>query len=104
MPHSWLKGQPSAKHAKLFSIAASEIKSLGREAFAAWLPFWGVPFSYAVAVSYVLVDTADKGRKAFEEAQQELDVNNRVSSDVNTKRCWCQKALHPSKVAIARST
>ncbi|KAK9796970.1 hypothetical protein WJX73_002036 [Symbiochloris irregularis] len=42
------------------------------EAFAAWLPIWGVPFSYAVAVSYVLVDTYDKGHLAFLQAGIEL--------------------------------
>jgi hypothetical protein len=43
-----------------------------REAFAAWIPAWGVPFSYAVAISYVLVDTGDKGVAAYREAQAEL--------------------------------
>ena len=46
-----------------------------REAFAAWLPFWGVPFSYGVAISYVLVDTADKGIKAYQLARSELGAN-----------------------------
>ena len=43
-----------------------------REAFAAWIPVWGVPFSYGVAISYVLVDTGDKGIAAYREAQAEL--------------------------------
>lgn len=43
------------------------------EAFAAWLPGWGVPFSYAVAISYVLTDTYDKWARARTQAKQELD-------------------------------
>lgn len=38
------------------------------EAVAAWLPPLGVPFSYAVAVAYVLVDTYDKAAAAHREA------------------------------------
>lgn len=45
-----------------------------REAFAAWIPGWGVPLSYGVAIAYVLVDTVDKGLKAFREAEAELNV------------------------------
>lgn len=44
-----------------------------REAFAAWLPAFGVPLSYAVAIGYVLVDTADKGLKAYAGAKKELE-------------------------------
>ena len=58
-----------------------------REAFAAWLPFWGVPFSYGVAISYVLVDTVDKGLKAYKEAQTELDANASLHPEVDTPRC-----------------
>lgn len=43
------------------------------EAFAAWLPGWGVPFSYAVAISYVLTDTYDKWARARKQAKAELD-------------------------------
>jgi hypothetical protein len=43
------------------------------EAFAAWLPGWGVPFSYAVAISYVLTDTYDKWARARKQARQELN-------------------------------
>jgi len=35
------------------------------EAFAAFLPGWGVPASYGVAAVYVMLDTADKGSKAY---------------------------------------
>ena len=62
-----------------------------REAFAAWLPFWGVPFSYAVAISYVLVDTADKGVKAYQLARSELDANAALHSEVDTPRCKAQQ-------------
>ena len=36
------------------------------EALAAFLPVWGVPFSYAVAISYVLADTGDKAYLEWE--------------------------------------
>ena len=60
-----------------------------REAFAAWLPFWGVPFSYGVAISYVLVDTADKGIKAYQLARSELGGNATLHPEVDTPRCAC---------------
>lgn len=43
------------------------------EAFAAWLPPFGVPLSYAVAIGYVVVDTIDKGLKAYSNAGAELE-------------------------------
>ena len=43
------------------------------EAFAAWLPPFGVPLSYAVAIGYVVVDTIDKGLKAYSAAGAELE-------------------------------
>ena len=58
-----------------------------REAFAAWLPIWGVPFSYAVAVSYVLVDTYDKGHLAYLQAGVELKGNAELHPEVNLPRC-----------------
>lgn len=33
-----------------------------------------MPLSYGVAIAYVLVDTADKGVRAYQEAQTQLDV------------------------------
>lgn len=39
------------------------------EAFAAWLPGWGVPASYGVAAIYVCADTADKSVKAYNETE-----------------------------------
>lgn len=58
--------------ASLLSQAAAVCLQCG-EAFAAWLPFWGVPFSYAVAISYVLTDTFDKWNRARKQAKEELD-------------------------------
>lgn len=52
------------------------------EAFAAWIPPLGVPFSYGVAISYVLVDTLDKGVAAYREAQAELG-GSAASATVN---------------------
>lgn len=52
------------------------------EAFAAWLPPFGVPLSYAVAIGYVLVDTADKTIKAHARATRELDGVTRPDVDV----------------------
>ena len=42
------------------------------EAFAAWLFPGGVPLSYAVAIGYVLFDTADKYNKTSKDAQIKL--------------------------------
>lgn len=57
-----------------------------REAFGAWLPIWGVPASYAVAIGYVLTDTADKGNKAYKEARLALVGNDKLHPEVNTPR------------------
>ncbi len=64
-----------------------------REAFAAWLPLGGVPLSYAIAIGYVLVDTADKGVKAFQLAQQELGGNAALHPEVDTPRCVRRRGL-----------
>jgi len=56
------------------------------EAFAAWLPIWGVPFSYAVAIAYVLTDTADKGSKAYRTARKQLSENKSLSPQVKVPR------------------
>lgn len=42
------------------------------EAFAAWLPPFGVPLSYAIAIGYVFTDTGDKFFKALKKAEKEL--------------------------------
>jgi len=57
-----------------------------REAFAAWLPPLGVPLSYAVAISYVLVDTYDKGQRAYKSAEKELGSRASLHPEVNTGR------------------
>lgn len=56
------------------------------EAFAAWLPPFGVPLSYAIAISYVLVDTYDKGQRAYKAAEQELGSRPSLHPEVNTGR------------------
>lgn len=58
------------------------------EAFAAWLPAFGVPLSYAVAIAYVLVDTGDKGLKAYAGAKKELENKSYkgLHPDVDTPR------------------
>lgn len=84
----WITEQ-HGKHSTLHAMSWNErmnARMWCREAFAAWLPFWGVPFSYAVAVGYVLVDTADKGLKAYALAQQELDANASLHPEVDTPR------------------
>mmetsp|Transcript_16742 Transcript_16742/g.39781 ORF Transcript_16742/g.39781 Transcript_16742/m.39781 type:complete len:314 (-) Transcript_16742:127-1068(-) len=43
------------------------------EAFGAWLPPGGVPLSYGIAISYVLVDTYDKGMAAKRESAEQLE-------------------------------
>lgn len=56
------------------------------EAFAAWLPPFGVPLSYAVAISYVLVDTFDKGQRAYKSSEKELGSRASLHPEVNTGR------------------
>lgn len=56
------------------------------EAFAAWIPPFGVPLSYGIAISYVLVDTIDKGAKAFQAANIELGANGELHPEVNRGR------------------
>ena len=60
---------------------------LRREAFAAWIPPFGVPLSYGIAISYVIVDTIDKGAKAFQAAKIELGANGDLHPEVNRGRC-----------------
>ncbi len=52
-----------------------------------------MPLSYAIAIGYVLVDTADKGVKAFQLAQQELGGNAALHPEVDTPRCVRRKGL-----------
>ena len=60
--------------------------SLCREAFAAWIPPFGVPLSYGIAISYVIVDTVDKGAKALQAANIELAANGDLHPEVNRGR------------------
>ena len=57
-----------------------------REAFAAWIPVWGVPASYAIAIGYVVTDTIDKGFKAYDQARQELEGNVKLPAELKTGR------------------
>lgn len=56
------------------------------EAFAAWLPVGGVPLSYAVAIGYVLVDTGDKGLKAYAKAGEELSGMGELHPEVDASK------------------
>lgn len=50
------------------------------EAFAAWLPPLGVPLSYGVAISYVLVDTYDKFARARRQVLLKQFLASRIAS------------------------
>ena len=62
---------------------------VSREAFAAWLPPFGVPLSYAIAVGYVFTDTGDKFFKAYKEADKELGSMAGLDSAVDTGKWVC---------------
>lgn len=74
------------------------------EAFAAWLPPGGVPASYALAISYVLVDTYDKGVKAYRRASRELNARSDLDASIDkegyvgavfdTRSSWGHDAHH----------
>jgi len=71
----------------LLSLSHAHALPIHSEAFAAWLPPLGVPLSYAVAIGYVLVDTVDKGLKAYARAREELEGGAvPVRADVDTGR------------------
>ena len=53
------------------------------EAFAAWLPPFGVPATYVVAAVYVLADTFDKAIKANKEKGMEEGVVRAVTKAVS---------------------
>ncbi len=67
MPLRLMHAMPSALVSQAFTTIC-----FCSEAFAAWLPAGGVPLSYAIAVGYVIVDTVDKGRKAYSKAETDL--------------------------------
>lgn len=56
------------------------------EAFGAWLPFYGVPLSYAIAVAYVFTDTGDKGVKAWKKADKELSQMKDSKKDLDVSK------------------
>ena len=70
----------------LLARRSNNLLCLHREAFAAWLPPLGVPLSYAVAISYVLVDTYDKGQRAYKSAEKELGSRASLHPEVKTGR------------------
>ena len=78
---------PNRFRARTFSLSPSLFPLPYSEAFAAWLPPFGVPLSYAIAIGYVLVDTVDKGVKAYARAKEELEGGAvPVRADVDTGR------------------
>ncbi|GMH32869.1 hypothetical protein BSKO_00703 [Bryopsis sp. KO-2023] len=80
-----IKEEPDAEVDEYDPLRDGPLRYLGYanelgEAFAAWLPVGGVPLSYAVAIGYVLVDTGDKGFKAYDKASTELKEMSDPSS------------------------
>lgn len=53
------------------------------ESFAAFLPSWGVPASYAVAATYVMMDTVDKTKKKYDETD-DMEEASKVAIDTCT--------------------
>lgn len=56
------------------------------EAFRAWVPAWGVPASYAVAIAYVVTDTFDKANKANSQARKDLGGDAALPADVDVNK------------------
>ena len=54
------------------------------EAFTRFLPVWGVPASYCVAATYVLLDTVDKGQKAYQSADEGEKVSEAFKLSLET--------------------
>ena len=54
------------------------------EALESFLPDWGLPASYTVAISYVLFDTLDKGEKAFAAAPKEEKIKEATITSIDT--------------------
>jgi fission process protein 1 len=54
------------------------------EALEDYLPDWGVPASYCVAVTYVLFDTLDKGQKAFDAAPRNERLEESLKASTET--------------------
>ena len=53
------------------------------ESFTAFLPSWGVPASYAVAATYVMMDTIDKTKKEYDETEDTWEAS-KVAIDTCT--------------------
>ena len=53
------------------------------ESFTAFLPSWGVPASYAVAATYVMMDTIDKTKKKYDETEDRQEAS-KVAIDTCT--------------------
>lgn len=53
------------------------------ESFTAFLPSWGVPASYAVAATYVMMDTIDKTKKKYDETEDTHEAS-KVAIDTCT--------------------
>lgn len=68
------------------------------EAFAAWLPPGGVPASYALAISYVLVDTYDKGVKAYRRAKRELDTRTDLEASFDKEGYVCKRCERTTQI------
>ena len=75
----------STSHHLSTATSQNSKKKSHSEAFAAWLPPFGVPLSYAVAIGYVIVDTVDKGLKAYSNAGIELEAGV-TRPDVDVKK------------------
>jgi fission process protein 1 len=54
------------------------------EALEQYLPEWGLPASYTVAISYVLFDTIDKGEKAFAKASKTEKLKEAAITSIDT--------------------
>ena len=69
-------GEGDEKEFDIFRDSALRYRGYANEvgeAFVAWVPAWGVPATYGVAATYVLMDTVDKGLKRWKKAEGEED-------------------------------
>lgn len=58
------------------------------EAFAAWIPIWGVPATYGIAATYVMMDTVDKGFKRWQKAKDADDRAKQAASVTLDTLTW----------------
>jgi fission process protein 1 len=54
------------------------------EACAPFIPDWGLPASYCVAISYIVFDTIDKAEKAYESAPKERKLEETLKKTLET--------------------